>query len=174
MGQKAGYIAILLISVVLIYLFAARGMRFFLVPSSSMEPTLFPTDYIITLEERRYERGDIVVINDTEAGDYLVKRIAGIGGDVVMVGNHALYVNGRYASEPYIAEPMKYSMKRPVEVPREHVFVLGDNRNFSEDSSMDLKTWPVDDIVGRVCFIYYPYAHFGPVRSFPLARLPGG
>lgn len=181
------YIIIICCSVVICYLGFVRGMRFFAVPSESMEPTLNRGDYLVTLNAAEYTRGDIVVFADPiRDGGNLVKRIVGIGGDTVAIQAGALFINGQYASEPYILEPMVYEVFPPVEVPDGHVFVLGDNRNDSEDSSYwatlgedpgippGLRANPtvsVDSIIGRVRYIYLPWSRRGPVQSFPLSTM---
>lgn len=172
-SHKAGMIVLLVLAYFLLYLFAWREMRFFMVPSSSMEPTLVREDYLLTLNEAKYQRGDIVVIRDPATGEYLVKRIAGVPGDQLTVKGGALYIGGQYASEPYIAEPMKYAIEAPVTVPAGQVFLLGDNRNNSDDSHTRLQCDPIDHIVGKVRFIYYPYSRWGPVRSYPLTSVAG-
>ena len=74
--QRLAYSSILAACLILIYLLAFKGMRFFLVPSSSMEPTLVPPEYLITFEQEDYQRGDIVVLADPKMPEaYLVKRI---------------------------------------------------------------------------------------------------
>jgi signal peptidase I len=170
------YLSIVGCAVVLIYLFAGREMRFFLVPSTSMIPSLLPGDYIVTLSEGEYSRGDVVVLSDPhkESG-YLVKRVVAVGGDTAEVAYGAFLLNGVYASEPYVNEPMKYTMG-PVEVPPGEVLVLGDNRNHSDDSS----TWapleqsqPLDAIIGKVRFIYLPFSRVKPVWSYPLRNAVG-
>ncbi len=167
-SHKAGMLVLLVLVYFLLYLFAWRGMRFFLVPSRSMEPTLLREDYLVTLREPEYKRGDIVVIWDAHTAEYLVKRIAGLPGDRVAVRFGALFLNGDYASEPYIAEPMQYRIETPVLVPEDQVFLLGDNRNDSDDSHTHRECDPIKNIVGKVRFIYYPYDRWGPVPSYPL------
>ncbi len=174
LGKTAGNIAILIFALAGVYFFAYREARFFRIPSSSMEPTLFPVDMIVTMADDSYRRGDIVVLRETSnPGDYFVKRIVAVGGDRVAVYRGALQLNGEYASEPYIAEPMAYEITKPVLVPEGTVFVLGDNRNNSFDSHDALECFSVDMIVGRVRFLYYPYDRLGPVSSYPLTNRLG-
>ncbi|HNV22567.1 MAG TPA: signal peptidase I [Candidatus Hydrogenedentes bacterium] len=181
------YIVIICCSVVICYLGFVRGMRFFAVPSDSMEPTLYRGDYLLTLNAGEYQRGEIVVMRDPVVdGGNLVKRIIGVGGDTVAIQAGALFINGKYASEPYIKEPMVYEVFPPVMVPEGRVFVLGDNRNDSEDSSYwanakgnpdipaELRADPtvsVADIIGRVRYIYLPWSRRGPVPAFPLSAM---
>lgn len=184
-SKEIGMTALLLLSLLGFYFFAWRNARFFIVPTGSMEPTLYPEDMIVTLEQSKYQRGDIVVAYDD--GDYVVKRIVGLPGDNISVMDGALFINGKYASEPYMFEPMDYFIERPVRVPDGRFFFLGDNRNHSEDSSLGfiagsgerVRSNPyaylgyLDLIIGKVHFIYYPYSRFGWVRSYPLINTAG-
>ena len=170
--KNIGYSVLLAVCLVLLYLLVVRNMRFFLVPSSSMEPTLLPADYLLTLADDTYERGDVIVIDDPEEeGSHLVKRLIGLPGDVVSVFDGALFINGKYASEPYWKEPMDYSMESYT-VPGHEIFVLGDNRNYSDDShlwkdkSVDLAT-----VVGRVRLVYLPFDRIHRVDRFPLTEV---
>lgn len=157
----------------LFYLFVVQGTQFFKVPSKSMEPTLLVGDWLVTQRQATYRRGDMVVFRDPKAGGYMVKRIVGVAGDTLNVNTGALFINGEFASEPYIAEPMAYEFKHPVTLKEGEVFVLGDNRNWSEDSHLDLLPTPVDNMVGRVVYRYFPLNRMGPVASYPLRNVSG-
>ena len=184
-SQKVGMVVLLLLLVVALYFFAVRDMRFFLVPSRSMEPTLYPEDMVVTLKQHEYRRGDIVVW--PEDGGYIVKRIVGLPGDRISVADGALFLNGKYASEPYILEAMNYYIETPVAIPEGCFFYLGDNRNVSDDSSLgyitagsasgggESRAWlgELDAIIGKVIFRYYPYDRFGRVLSYPLVNVAG-
>lgn len=182
--RNVAYIVIILLSIPLIYLFGFAGMRFFLVPSSSMEPALVPPEYVLTLKQETYDRGDIVVVRDPiEPGGYLVKRIVGLPGDRLSVRGGGLFLNGSYASEPYLAENMEYEFDEYA-VREEEIFVLGDNRNESTDSHNWLangeikqealvKGVAITSIVGRVRCVYLPLSRIRPVRPYPLKNTQG-
>ncbi len=173
-GRNAAYIAILVIAAVIGYLAVFRDLSMFLVPSGSMEPTLYSRDYLMTLAENTYHRGDIAVINDpVDPKSFLVKRIVGLPNDTIEIQGGALFINDQFASEPYVKEPMEFVFE-PYTVPDGHVFVMGDNRNNSEDSVTWKKAVPADTIIGKVRFIYNPVNRMGPVDSFPLTATAGG
>jgi signal peptidase I len=174
-------------SVPLIYLFGFCGMRFFLVPSKSMEPGILPNDRIITLSKDSYERGDIVVINDPFAPEeYLVKRIVGLPGDTLEVKGGALFINNHYASEPYRYEFIDYIME-PYRVKSGEIFVLGDHSNWSvdshnwsaspDDTEVNRKAKPAgvraESIIGQVKFCYWPFARVQSMRAYPLTNIQG-
>lgn len=184
-GKQVGLWVLLILLVILLYFFVGRDMRFFMVPSSSMEPTLYTGDMLLTLNQPTYQRGDVVVLKTEE--EYLVKRIVGLPGDSLSVIDGALFINGKYASEPYVRETMEYYIDEPVLIPEGSFFYLGDNRNMSEDSSqgfahyatdLDVETrlsylGILDDIVGKVRYIYYPYTRLGPLPSYTLTNIAG-
>ena len=140
------------------YLFGLKGVKFYEVISRSMEPTLSVGDRIIAIKPEKLKRKDIVVIKDPEGkGDILTKRIIGLPGEKIAVKKGNVYINNAKISEPYIKEkPLYVLMKK---VPENHYFLLGDNRNDSEDSSV----WgpvPKELIIGKVVCLYCPFKRF--------------
>lgn len=180
--RNIAYVTIILVSGALIYFLVVREMRFFMVPSSSMTPTLVPPEYLMTLKSDEYRRGDIVVLTDpSDSTGYLVKRIVGLPGDVIEIRGGATFLNSHYLSEPYCDEPMDYEMPPHTVLPG-HYFILGDNRNWSVDSH----DWnhgsenepraggvPMDSVVGKVRYIYLPLRHMRAISSYPLAEVAG-
>ncbi|MBI4057335.1 MAG: signal peptidase I, partial [Elusimicrobia bacterium] len=115
------------------------------VNSSSMEPALplGSTAFIdkITLSYRAPQRGDIVVFRAPDSSrQSMGKRIIAVGGDEVRIEDKKVYLNGNLLTEHYIVHrhPKKSLMGESVpllKIPSGTVFVLGDNRDESEDSS---------------------------------------
>ncbi len=179
-------IALLLLAALFFYAMGAKGMRFFVVDSDSMLPTLHAGDRLVAIPSDNYRRGDNIIVRDPlEQKGYLVKRIIGVEGDVIEVRHGAVFVNGQYVSEPYRPEPIAYPMD-PYTVPTGEVFVLGDNSNLSVDSHNWAAIYrdaamvvpgglPVKSVVARAVFQYYPVGKMRPVAGFPIdAMLEAG
>ena len=107
-------------------------------------------------------RGDIIVFHSSAAsGNDLIKRVIGLPGERVAITNGRVYINGLLLEEPYIAEV--WSGTRPeIVIPARHYYVLGDNRNSSQDSrSGRVGLVPRDRIVGKALLRYWPLGDFG-------------
>jgi len=142
-------------------------VRTFYIPSGSMKPTLLPNDYILVNEFlyrfRAPERGDVIVFKPPlpKAPDY-IKRLIGKGGEKLEVKKGKVYINDTPIVEPYIMEMPDYDYG-PVIIPPEHYFVMGDNRNNSEDSHI----WgflPKKNIVGKAFLIFWPPRRIGLIH----------
>lgn len=107
---------------------------------SSMEPTLLPGDRLLVQRigpNSEIRIGEIVVMEDPDPaykGETVIKRLIATEGCWVAVYRGIVIVNGQALYEPYLKEPPGYVLP-PVYVPPGYIFVLGDNRNHSEDSS---------------------------------------
>ena len=142
------------------------------VDGPSMEPSYYHNNRVVVLKVAYIfgdiQRGDVIVFpappNPEE--DY-IKRVIGLPGDEVMVANGTVYVNNEALDEPYINAP-PINSTRPVTVPEGMVFVMGDNRNVSSDS----RSWgplPIEDIIGKAVFVYWPFDRVGLVQHYELA-----
>jgi signal peptidase I len=159
----------------------------FYIPSSSMRPTLREDDRIIVNKLSYWlgqpARHDVVVFRAprealaAESGgangaaaasesageetDY-IKRVIGLPGDLIEVHHGVVYVNGQAQSEPYCREQPYYELA-PYVVPAGKLFVMGDNRNHSNDSHR----WGALDkrrLVGRAVCIFWPPSRAGAIR----------
>lgn len=145
------------------------------VKGHSMDPTLHDRQYIFVSKMMRtfqYEPdyGDIVIIDshlELQRGlteefidsplialitqnprEKHVKRVIGKAGDVIQFIDHQVYRNGELLEEPYLKEPMWYTSNEKIVVPEEHIFVMGDNRNFSRDSR-HYGSVPLSHVLGK-------------------------
>ena len=144
------------------------------VPTPSMVPTIMVNDrlYVEKLTPRfgTLRRGMIVTFlapEQTGRNDYLVKRLIGLAGDVIAVTDGKLYVNGKAVDEPYLKEPMRSDFPSYT-VPEGHLFLMGDNRNSSQDS----RSWGSIDkscVKGQALFIYYPFSRIGSLWGQSMA-----
>ncbi len=141
----------------------------YLVQGSSMEPTLVDGQRLLvdklTYRLREPRRGEIIVFHyPADPRRKFIKRVIGVPGDEVLIAGQRLILNGKPVQEPYVLGPMR-GVFGPVTVPDGHVFVLGDNRNNSDDSRYpDVGPVPLDLVVGLARLAYWPPSRFGIVR----------
>ena len=132
------------------------------VPSSSMVPVFEKGDRFIGLRLAYLfndpERGDIVVFKhkcyEGEGKTTLVKRIIGLPGDEISISGGHVFINGEILEESYITEPVKGEFG-PFKVPDGSYFMMGDNRNVSDDARYwDNKYVPREEIIAKAWFRY--------------------
>ncbi len=171
---KALLIAFGLAALIRIFLFTP-----IVVDGISMMPTLEDGDRMIvnkigyTIGEP--DRFDIVVFHAPEQKDY-IKRIIGLPGDKVEYRDDILYINGEPLEEPYLNQYKEEVADSPFTedftlegklnsevVPKDHVFVLGDNRRKSKDSR-HIGVVPIDEIIGSTKIVFWPLNDFGFVE----------
>ncbi len=161
--------ALLLAFVIRTFLLAA-----FYIPSESMVATLEKGDRVLVNKLSYHlhdvHRGDVIVFerppNEPDTGiKDLIKRVIGLPGDVVEGRDGRIVVNGRYLDEPYVHCPTPAQTQctqpfAPVTVPAHELFVMGDNREASQDSRV---FGAIDEslVVGRAFVIVWPFTHIG-------------
>ena len=140
----------------------------FYIPSGSMEPTLMVNDRILVAKFLyRFEpeaRGDVIVFRyPLNPQRDFVKRVIGLPGNQAQLKEGVVYINGQRISEKGYTIKPDYGNYGPVTVPRGDYFVLGDNRNNSEDSRF-FGYVPRANIIGKAIFIYWPPQRIGFVH----------
>ena len=109
-------------------------------------------------------RGEIVIFRfPRDPSRDFVKRVVGVPGDTVEIRQGRLLVNGVERPEPYVVNRDETSM-RPVAVPPDSFFVLGDNRRASSDS----REWgpvPAENLIGRAWVTYWPFDRLSALGS---------
>lgn len=162
--------AIVLMGIVVCLLFVNTFiLKIVVVNGSSMFPT-FENGQMVLIKpkEKDIRYGDIVVFdakNIPDARGFWIKRVIGIGGDVVVINyeDNTVTVNGELLSEPYINQKDDDPMQKITDiesetyvVPDDSFFVMGDNRNHSTDSRcQEVGSVPKEWIIGKV--ISAPY-----------------
>jgi len=179
------YLESLLIAVVFALFARTFVFQAFKIPTGSMEPNLLVGDHLIVnkmvfaptltgleravLPGRPVERGDIIVFKFPQDPERdFIKRVIGLPGERLELRRKVIYINGEPLTEPYahfleppapVGEPATGDLREsygPVTVPPGQYFVMGDNRDNSEDS----RYWgflPHGYIKGQALFIYFSF-----------------
>jgi len=136
--------------------------------SSSMEPSLdIGQRLIINKVAYRFhepERGDIIVFRLDDSKVEYIKRIIGLPGETVEIKEETIYINGSKLDEPYIEDPPMYTLSQR-KIEEGSYFVLGDNRNNSNDSHNDW-TVPRQNIIGKAWLSIWPLSDWGLIPDY--------
>lgn len=142
----------------------------------SMYATLDDNDYLIAnkIDYRLHspQRGDIIILRPpSDNSKDFIKRVIALPGEKLLIRDSVVYINGHRLDEPYLPEawttlnnPAPWSQGDGVVIPPNEYFVMGDNRNRSQDSRI---FGPIDRdrIDGRAWFRIWPLDHFGNIYS---------
>ena len=141
----------------------------FYIPSESMVPTLKVGDRVLVnkLDDGvgGIERGDVIVFDrpggpGADGISELIKRVVALPGETIEAEDGRVMIDGEFLDEDYLPDDVTTSSFGPETIPEGHVWVMGDNRNFSDDSRR-FKTIPEEDIVGTAFVIIWPLGEVG-------------
>jgi signal peptidase I len=182
------YFESICIAVILALFVRTFVVQAFKIPTGSMENNLLIGDHLLVnkfvyaptttrLEEMLLpidpiRRGDIVVFKYPEDPERdFIKRVIGLPGETIEVKNKKVHIDGQALDEPYVqylippdeegASELDVRMQYgPVTVPEGHYFMMGDNR----DNSQDSRYWgflPRDYVKGKALFVYFSFGEGG-------------
>lgn len=179
---------LILIALVVAVLIKTFLVQAFHIPSGSMNNTLLEGDRIM-VNKLAYTFGDIrrgdVVVFDSPFADGVseslpravlrnigeaigisqpehdfIKRVIALPGETVEIRGGVVLIDGQPLDEPYVHPNSQMRPFGPVTVPGDALFVMGDNRNFSQDSRF-FDAIPREDIVGKAFVIVWPPGRWG-------------
>lgn len=144
--------------------------RMITVNGESMYPTFDHNDKLI-VSHMFYtpEQGDVVIANSYGLNETILKRVIATEGQTIDIDfeTGTVTVDGVVLSEPYINALTKKNdgaYTYPLTIDEGYVFLMGDNRNASTDSrSSFVGQVPVEDVLGKVVFRFYPLNKFGTI-----------
>jgi len=176
------YLEPIVIAVLIALFIRTFLVQAFKIPSSSMEPTLLVGDYLLVnkfiyglrvpftdlklFHLEKPKRGDVIVfIFPEDRSKDFIKRVIGTEGEKIDVVGDKIYVNDKLIDDPWGFYSPKNDLTRSlslmekfghVTVPKDSLFVLGDNR----DNSQDSRFWgfvPINDVKGKAFVIYFSW-----------------
>jgi len=190
------YVEAIVTALILALLIRTFVVQAFKIPSGSMIPTLLIGDHILVnkflygttipftdkkiLIFRNPEKEDIIVFKYPRNPDKdFIKRVMATEGDVIEERNKVIFLNGKALTEPYIQHVDKNRSFNamdprdnfgPIKVPKNKLFVMGDNR----DQSYDSRYWgfvDLSEVRGKAFIIYWSWAPGNWVRFNRIGRL---
>ncbi len=180
---------LLLVALLLAVLIKTFLFQAFFIPSGSMLDTLQVDDRVL-VSKLSYtfgdiERGDVIVFDAPDGSEKreenvvqavarnvaesiglstprteFIKRVVGLPGETVEIRDNAVLINGEAIEEPYLPSGVRMRDMDEQTIPDGHVWVMGDNRNLSDDSR-NFGPIDADTIVGRAVSIIWPPSRWG-------------
>jgi signal peptidase I len=181
------YVEAILVAVVLALFIRTFVVQAFKIPSGSMKPTLLVGDHILVNKfiygvRLPFVNTTVIPITDPKRGDIVVfkfpedpkkdfiKRVIGLGGDVIEIRNKKVYLNHKPMEDKYGTYLDSHIIPRsarprdnfgPVTVPPDSLFVMGDNRDHSYDSRF-WKFVDLSKVKGKAFIIYWSWNRVNP------------
>ena len=170
LGEEAkDWIISIVVAVVLAFLIRQFIVELYIVDGPSMRPTLQSQERLVVnkfiYSLRAPEKGEILVFKypRDQSRDF-IKRVIATPGDTIEIKDGRVYVNDQMLNEDYILEKTRSEYPKAT-VPAGTVFVMGDNRNNSEDSRFaDVDFVPLRLVKGKAAVVFWPFERF---RTLP-------
>jgi len=176
------YLEPIIVAVLIALFIRAFVVQAFKIPSGSMEPTLLVGDYLLVnkfiygmripytdvkfFQFKKPQRGEVIVfIFPLDPSKDFIKRVIGTEGEKVEIIDNKIYINDRLIEDSwghFVTDDLPRSFLQrmenfgPVVVPKDSLFVLGDNRDNSEDG----RFWGflnVNAVLGKAFIIYFSW-----------------
>jgi signal peptidase I len=151
----------ILIAVVLAFFIRYYIVELYMVEGPSMRPTLLNGERLVVnkfiYRFKEPQRGDVLVFRyPKDPSRDFIKRVIAVPGDTIEMKDGRIFLNGQLQNEPFILERTRGSFPLR-EIPPGHLFVMGDNRNNSEDSRFsDVGFVPYDLVKGKAVVVFWP------------------
>ena len=149
-------------AVVMALLIRTFIVELYIVDGPSMRPTLQHEERLVVskfiYKLRDPEKGEILIFKyPRDPSRDFIKRVIAVGGDTIEIKEGRVYVNDQMLKEDYILEKTRTEYPK-VTIPEGTVFVMGDNRNNSDDSRFaDVGFVPLDMIKGKAMLVFWPF-----------------
>lgn len=169
--ETAEVVIIALVTVFIIRTFIAQP---FLVSGASMEPTFHDGNYLLidelTYRFREPERGEVIIFrNPQNEKEYFIKRIIGLPGETLTIGDNQITITTTTGTEfaidePYLNDATRTFGEKTVTLPPDEYFVMGDNRG----NSFDSRNWgplSAEEIVGIARLRLFPFSQLGAIAA---------
>ena len=170
LGEEAkDWVVSIVAAVVMALLIRTFIVELYIVDGPSMRPTLQHEERLIVnkfiYRVRNPEKGEILIFKyPRDTSRDFIKRVIATGGDTIEIKEGRVYVNDQMLKEDYILEKTRTEYPK-VTVPEGTVFVMGDNRNNSDDSRFaDVGFVPLDLIKGKAVVVFWPLDN---IQSLP-------
>lgn len=152
----------IVVAIALAFIIRTFVVELYLVEGPSMRPTLHSGERLIVnkfiYRFRPPERGEVLVFRyPRDPSRDFIKRVIAIPNDTIEIRDGRVYVNGALQNEPYILSRTRGDYPLAT-VPKDCLFMMGDNRNNSEDSRFaDVGFVPYDLVKGKAMYVFYPF-----------------
>ena len=166
LGEEAkDWIISIVVAVVLAFIIRQFVVELYIVDGPSMRPTLQSQERLVVnkfiYQFREPQKGEILVFQyPRDPKRDFIKRVIATAGDTVEIKDGRVFVNDQLLNEDYILEKTKSEYPKST-VPKGTIFVMGDNRNNSEDSRFaDVCFVPLNLIKGKAMLVFWPFDAF--------------